>query len=492
METMRHLMGIGFEVSLRVSERIVVPAVVGIWRPMILWPASWFTGLSQAQITAVLAHELAHIRRWDYLANVFQMLVEALLFFNPAVWWISRQVRNEREACCDAIAARVVGDEADVADALAGIAAGTLLGTLVPTAAVEFGRRHSGLVDRIRRLLEPRYRPAIRLPWHTLGLVLLSFALVIRLAGTGAELVVAAAAAALDGPKHVEQVHEIHKNFSNDDALQGGGEYPPDQRVRVSGTVRTHDGKPLPPGLDITIQSKRPSYSAGYSLRRGANGSWWSDQVAPGMITVAALARDYAPAVSKLIAAKPKDSIEGIELVLTEGFTMTAVVSDESGQPVAGASVNLSLAVNDMWAGSREVRTDADGRSLVPHLIEGQLTAKIELPGYERLRQTTAAKAGDVFPLVLRKSRPARGQIIDAITGEPVAGAEIRMVHTTDGDSIDPRAEYERKKQPYTTAGDGGQFTIDSLETGKRYTFWFEAEGYRPRSSPALRQVRST
>jgi TonB family protein len=97
-------------VTLVESALVEVPAVIGWLRPMILLPASALTGLSTKQIEAVLAHELAHIRRHDYLVNLLQSLVETLLFFHPAVWWISKRIRTEREHCCDDVAVAVCGD----------------------------------------------------------------------------------------------------------------------------------------------------------------------------------------------------------------------------------------------------------------------------------------------------------------------------------------------------------------------------------------------
>jgi beta-lactamase regulating signal transducer with metallopeptidase domain/Tfp pilus assembly protein PilF len=80
------------------------PSLVGWLQPVILLPASAIAGLSPQQLEAVLAHELAHIRRHDYLVNWIQMLVETLLFYHPAVWWISARIRHERELCCDDLA----------------------------------------------------------------------------------------------------------------------------------------------------------------------------------------------------------------------------------------------------------------------------------------------------------------------------------------------------------------------------------------------------
>ncbi len=94
------------------------PATLGVLRPIILLPISATTGLTHKQLIAIMAHELAHIRRWDYVANVVQAAIETVLFFHPAVWWVSRRVRQERENCCDDIAVDVVGDRTLYAVAL--------------------------------------------------------------------------------------------------------------------------------------------------------------------------------------------------------------------------------------------------------------------------------------------------------------------------------------------------------------------------------------
>jgi hypothetical protein len=114
-------MGIGRAVALLESARVQVPTVIGWLKPVILVPASVFSGLSPRQLDAVLAHELAHVRRHDYLINLLQTLVETLLFYHPAVWWVSRQVRIERESCCDDLALEVCGDRLGYARALAAL-----------------------------------------------------------------------------------------------------------------------------------------------------------------------------------------------------------------------------------------------------------------------------------------------------------------------------------------------------------------------------------
>ena len=94
------------------------PAVIGWFKPLIFLPATALTGLSEQQLRAVIAHELAHIRRFDPFVNVFQVCVETLLFYHPAVWWLNKRIRAEREHCCDEMAVNLCGDAIEYARAL--------------------------------------------------------------------------------------------------------------------------------------------------------------------------------------------------------------------------------------------------------------------------------------------------------------------------------------------------------------------------------------
>jgi beta-lactamase regulating signal transducer with metallopeptidase domain len=100
------------------SKRVDVPMVVGWLRPVVIMPVTALTGLSAQQLETILAHELAHIRRNDYLVNLLQGVVETLLFYHPAVWWLSRRIRIERENCCDDLAVAVCGNPVLYARAL--------------------------------------------------------------------------------------------------------------------------------------------------------------------------------------------------------------------------------------------------------------------------------------------------------------------------------------------------------------------------------------
>lgn len=115
--------GLSRPVRLLVSALIEVPTVVGWLRPVVLVPVGALDGLPSGYLRALLVHELAHIRRYDNLVNLCQSVVEALLFYHPAVWWVSGHMRTERELCADDVAVSAVGDRLMYARALADLEA---------------------------------------------------------------------------------------------------------------------------------------------------------------------------------------------------------------------------------------------------------------------------------------------------------------------------------------------------------------------------------
>ncbi|UCH35864.1 MAG: M48 family metalloprotease [Armatimonadota bacterium] len=125
-----------------------VPMVIGWLRPAILLPPSALAGLTPEQLETLIAHELAHIRRSDYLVNMLQTVVETLLFYHPAVWWLSHRIRVEREHCCDDLAVAVCGDAVTYARALA-----ELEQLRCPAPQPALTATHGSLLSRVRRLV---------------------------------------------------------------------------------------------------------------------------------------------------------------------------------------------------------------------------------------------------------------------------------------------------------------------------------------------------
>ncbi len=111
-------LGITQQVDLYISQHIQGPLAIGIVRSLVILPASALLALSPEQLEAVLAHELAHVRRADYLWNLIQTMVETLFFFHPAVWWLGGRLRQQRELCCDDVAVQSCADPLVYATAL--------------------------------------------------------------------------------------------------------------------------------------------------------------------------------------------------------------------------------------------------------------------------------------------------------------------------------------------------------------------------------------
>jgi hypothetical protein len=169
----------------------------------------------------------------------------ALLYFNPAVWWLSRQIRIEREACCDATAAGIVGNPIDYAEALACVA--RYMRGVRPAFAMAQGmgeepEAEGRLSDRIRRLLLPGYWPKLRLRWHSVALgLLVALAMLFGLYQSSV-LSVACAGWFLTDKQRIDVLTELNKDYGRQSLDEGEGER---EYVEVSGTVVTADGKPL-------------------------------------------------------------------------------------------------------------------------------------------------------------------------------------------------------------------------------------------------------
>lgn len=142
-------LGVRRTVTVLQSTLAQTPMLIGWLRPVVLLPVSFLTAVPVAELEAILAHELAHARRHDFVVNLFQALVETVFFYHPAVWWLSRRIRTEREICCDDLVVRCLDDRLAYGRALLAVAE---LRATSPSLAL--GADAGSLPDRIRRILE--------------------------------------------------------------------------------------------------------------------------------------------------------------------------------------------------------------------------------------------------------------------------------------------------------------------------------------------------
>ncbi len=164
-EAIRDDLGVRRAIRMVETSAAEVPMVIGWLSPIVLVPTSAFLSLTPEQLRAVLAHELAHVRRHDHLVNCVQTVIETVLFFHPVVWWLSNEVRVEREHCCDDIAVRATGSSHALARALTTLES---LRVVPPQAAL--AANGGPLMDRISRLLGTDRRHRTSVPrWRTVA-----------------------------------------------------------------------------------------------------------------------------------------------------------------------------------------------------------------------------------------------------------------------------------------------------------------------------------
>lgn len=148
LQTLAGRMKLAQRVKLLQTTTLTTPAVMGVVKPLLLLPSSLVSGLSIQQLDLLLAHELAHIKRQDYLVNILQTLAETLLFYHPVVWWVSKVIRQERENCCDDMTLQVTGQSAlEYAEVLLRLEKSRQSLVLAAT--------NGSLLRRVERLLSP-------------------------------------------------------------------------------------------------------------------------------------------------------------------------------------------------------------------------------------------------------------------------------------------------------------------------------------------------
>ena len=257
VDALRHAMGIHREVAVRLLQGLGLPCSAGAWRAVIWLPISMLTQLAPDQIEALLAHELAHVRRLDWIWNGAQRVIEALLFYHPAVWWLSRRIRQERENACDDLAVAACGDAIVLAEALA-----NLEKLRTPAHVFTLSADGGSLMQRVTRLISP-HTPA-RLGWNVpvaMLAVLFSGALVAAQTAPAVNHVLAGTT-----PTVVSSKSTIENSFGTNGLFLGGWRaynesVSPQGGVTESYTVNGHPAR-IDAGARQWIASRQAAASA--------------------------------------------------------------------------------------------------------------------------------------------------------------------------------------------------------------------------------------
>jgi beta-lactamase regulating signal transducer with metallopeptidase domain len=201
-------LGISRTVAVRLASDVVAPFTARLFRPVIWLPLTLLTQLPSEQLEALLAHELAHIRRLDWLSNGVQCVIESLLFFHPGAWWLSRRIRQEREHACDDLAVAACGDAIALAEALA-----QLERHRHPSPRLVLAAHGGSLMQRITRLLTSRTpRARWRVPAAVAVIIVSGAVLATQVGVTGHKLPNLHITSSTDGVLRPGDVREITAN----------------------------------------------------------------------------------------------------------------------------------------------------------------------------------------------------------------------------------------------------------------------------------------
>lgn len=460
---LRRSLRIARRVGVAVCDAIVVPAAMGIVRPLVLIPAALLS-IPPEQLRAVLAHELAHIRRHDYLVNIAQFIFEALLFFNPAAWWVSRQIRQEREACCDGLAQAALGGHVDYAQALADCAIG-LAGP--PPALQSLAGREGSLLDRILRLTRPDYRPRLRLPWHGLILVMLIATLVLACLKKGTEK----AAEALSGFLSTEQVDEmeaIQKQYALPQASTDT-----ESTYELSGHIRTADGDPITARINLVLSEYAGDQTSHIAISADRDNRF-RHKTHFGSVTIYASAPGYGLATVGPIRHATKDPVSNVDVVLKRGYEARIRMIDLTGRPLGGVRLTGYYA----GVGNQILKLSSDDNGIA--VLDGISSAPLDLaaivPGYQQSEKNKLSlAAGQTVDWTMQPAHPTHVKIVDSATSRPIEGAELHLVTRT----APGRGIGANESEAIALTDANGMITLDTLDDTFMYHYFVESPDHR-------------
>jgi beta-lactamase regulating signal transducer with metallopeptidase domain len=471
VERVRQTMGLWLSVRVLSLPTLSTPVVMGVLSPVLVVPTAMLTGLSPDQQLAIVAHELAHIRRWDFFVNLCQLVIESLLFFNPAVWWMSRQVRIEREACCDAIAVTMTSTPIDYVQTLADWAERSRFdsvpgGGLVPAFAEP--AEPGSLVDRVGRVLRPALAPRLRVRWFSLAGLLVAIGAVLFFASRGTDWAVAQVAKALTDQERIAVVEEAKRAIP--DPVEE--DYGADKEVKVIGRVVTEDGGELVrPSLNAQSRNKNSSYGGTGTVEKDGR---FSMSVPRGMVGVAVFAQGYAPGIVAPQPVKGGETLDVGEVTLTRGRAATLQFVDLEGKPVRADRISASPASLTSHPAINET-ADERGELVLPHVLDMEYTIAARARGFQPIYQqkTILTKDGPT-QIVMKPARPVTGIVRDE-KGQPAAGVELHVPWENYGRTaavpnrvadVSGSIDHNFPGPVWATTDADGRFVIDQMSDG--------------------------
>ncbi len=419
-------LGLNRRYDVKVSTQIGSPMVIGLLKAVVILPSATLTRIAPEHLEALLAHELAHIKRFDTLSNLIVAAIETVLFFHPAVWWLSHVVRTEREHCCDDLAIQLVGSKATYARALV-----TLEELRVSTPMFALAANDGSLIRRIRRLLAAPQETASA-PW-IVGAVLATLSLTV--------------ACAERTQPQVQRKHQPAQTTSV---------------VHIHGKVLNASDHPVA-GATIFAESFVPGL--------GKNRTQTTQTLADGTYLLSHNSNEYL----YLVAFKPgvgfgfthqnRGQTNGFVIRLSPPAPLHVVVTDQRGRPLPGVKVGPETIV-DGGAGlsfpevttALSSLTNKQGVAVLKELPTGY-SAKINVQDPSFALESSSRPFASIgrdreVHLVLGSGCEVDGTV--TLGGKPVAKA---TVISNSGTITDPR--------PVET-DDQGKFKITGISVGQQ------------------------
>jgi len=414
---------LGLRRAVRVGQSTLarVPILVGYLRPVVLLPVSLVTSIPTAQLEAILAHELAHVRRHDFVVNLLQTLVETLFFYHPAVWWISRQIRVEREHCCDDLVVKLLDNRVEYGRAL--VAIEQIRGR---NSVLALGATDGSLLSRVRRIVG---FDSERTAWS----------LVDR--GSAALLVLTLIGAlfALTVNWNLAAEGEGRKQAAGAEARAE------QETATVLGTVVSPDGKPVA-GVEIVAFEGAKQLQQKFTTDE--NGEFrvpkaWRE-VDEWLTVVARDGRerlgwfDFMIHGHSDLGQKSEDGSFRLVL-LPMSRTIRGRILDESGRPLAQIPVRINQLEHEVNATSVHwSRQKLGDEPLLPGAVSdngGRFEVKLPAntfawlgtshPDWVEKKIRVTREQDEVADTSLVRAAKVAGRVIDARTGKPLAGVTI-------------------------------------------------------------------
>jgi TonB family protein len=456
-------MGVRRAVRLAQSAMVEAPTVIGWLRPVMLMPVGCLAGLSTAQMEAILAHELAHIRRHDYLVSVLQSVVEALLFYHPAVWWVSKQMRRERESCCDDVAVALSGDRVAYARALS-----WLEEHRAATPELALGANGGVLTMRIRRLLGLNENAAV-----SRGVAMTLLAAVVAgavwyagaMAGAQSSQTQSSFAAPASAPRAIEKASAFEFKQQTHPLLAQSNETAPlaaaaaaQSDGAIAGTIVDPTGALVPRAAVTAVNTDTGVKTAEWTNNAG---KYFVSGLRPGPYNVEVYAKGFLRQLQEEVQVGAKQQIE-LDMKLSVGAESTTV--SVTGAPVAVVPAEPPF---------RLYTEPSNGPQRVSAgVVAGNLVSKVD----------------PVYPDIAKKAHVQGAVVLQAVIAKDGTVKELRLISGPPMLVVSAiQAVQQWKYKPYLLNGEPTE-----VETTINVNYTFEGSEGKAEQAPTVDKAGQT